>query len=538
MPQQITTAFSKMIAGIREFTVAQRTLALIGLAIIIVALVALGTWMSKPQLRPLFTDLAPSDASAIVDQLTSQGVEYELANSGSTIMVPADQVYDQRLKVASSGISPSQEGGYAILDNMGMSASEFQQDVAYKRALEGELAKTLGAMNGVETATVQLAMPAESVFVSEKQEASASVFVKPQSGTSFTDDQVQAMTHLVSSSVEGLPVANVSVIDANGNVLSNIDSENGNVAASKATLEYENRVASNVQGMLDRILGSGMAVVSVTADLDPSSTKRTSESFNSNENAQPLTERTTLEEYEGTRNDATGVLGPDNIAVPQGEGNNGNYTNETTERANAVDKVTEQTEIGPGAVSRQSVSVAVDQTAAATMNMADLQTMVASAAGINEERGDVVTVTRMAFDTKTAEAAAAAITQAEEAEAAAAQQQLIRNLAIAAIAFLVLIVLAIAANKRRKNNQEEEIFEDLPPLDLGELNLLEQQQNELAAAEALAQIEFPELPEIESQPDQAALMAERKRQDVVSLADEDPEQVADFIRELMETRAN
>lgn len=538
MPQQITTAFSKMIAAIREFTVAQRTLALIGLGIIVVALIAMGAWMSKPQLRPLFTDLAPADASAIVDQLTSEGVEYELANSGSTIMVPADQVYNQRLKVASSGISPSQEGGYAILDDMGMSASEFQQDVAYKRALEGELAKTLGAMNGVETATVQLALPAESVFVSEQQEASASVFVKAQSGTTFTDDQVQAMTHLVSSSVEGLPIANVSVIDANGNVLSNIDAESGNVAASKATQEYENRVATNVQGMLDRILGAGMAVVSVTADLDNSSTKRTSETFNSNENVQPLTERTTLEEYEGTRDNATGVLGPDNIAVPQGEGDNGNYINETSERANAVDKVTEQTEIGPGTVSRQSVSVAVDQTAAATMNMADLRTMVASAAGIDEARGDIVTVARMAFDTRTAEAAAAAIADAEAADAAAAQRDLIRNLAIAALAFLILLVLAIAAARRRKKNEEEEIFEEMLPLELGELNLIEQQQAELAAAEALALIEFPELPEIAAQPDQAALMAERKRQDIVSLAEDDPEQVADFIRELMETRAN
>lgn len=538
MPQQITTAFAKMVAAIREFTVAQRTLALIGLGIIVVLAVALSMWLSKPQLRPLFTDLAAADASAIVDQLASEGVEYELANGGSTIMVPADQVYSQRLKVASSGMTPTTQGGYAILDDMGMTASEFQQDVAYKRALEGELANTLKAMSGVETASVQLALPAESVFVSKQEEASASVFVKAKSSTSFTDDQVQAMVHLVSSSVEGLPTANVAVIDASGNVLSNVGGDNTVAAANKKTVEFENRVASNVQGMLDRILGSGKAVVSVTADLDSSSTTRTSETFSSNEDVQPLTERTTSEEYEGGRSDATGVLGPDNIAVPDGEEGTGNYLNTTSERANAVDKVTEQTEIAPGNVRRQSVSVAVDQAAAAAMNMQDLRAMVASAAGIDEERGDIVTVTRMAFDTATADAAQAAIAEAQAVEAAAAQRDLIRNAVIALIVVVALVVLAIISARRRRSTLDSQEITLPETLDLGELNLIEQQANELAAAEALAQIEFPVMPELEAQPDPATLIAERKRQDVVSLAEEDPEQVAEYIRELMETRSH
>lgn len=538
MPQQITTAFAKMIAAIREFTVAQRTLALIGLAIVTVAAIALGTWLSKPQMQPLYTDLAPADASAIVDQLNSAGVTYELANGGGTIMVPSDQVYAQRLSVAASGISPSTEGGYSVLDNMGMTASEFQQDVAYKRALEGELAKTLGAMSGVETASIQLALPSESVFVDSQEEASASVFVKPQSGSSFSDDQVQAMVHLVSAAVSNLPTKNVAVIDSNGNVLSNVDGESSSAAANKKTLEFEERVTKNVQGMLDRILGQGMAVVSVSADLDSSTTRRTSEKFNSNKDAKPLTERTTSEEYSGGSSSATGVLGPDNIAVPSGEAGDGDYLNTTTERANAVDKVTEETQIVPGEVRKQSVSVAVDQTAAAAMNMADLRTMVASAAGIDEERGDVVTVTRMAFDDSSAQAAAEAIAAAEQADASAAQQKLIRNVVIAAAVILAIVILSIITARRRRDSEEPVEFTGNPSLDLGELSLLEQQANELAAAEALAQIEFPAIPEIEAQPDPAAIIAERKRQDVVSLAEEDPEQVADYIRELMETRAH
>ncbi|MFD2841660.1 flagellar basal-body MS-ring/collar protein FliF [Populibacterium corticicola] len=533
MPQQITTAFSKLIAAIREFTVAQRTLALIGLGIIAVAIIALVSWISQPQMRPLYTDLAPSDAAAITEQLDSQGVKYDLANGGGTIMVPADQVYKLRLNVASSGISPSSEGGYQLFDNMGMSTSEFQQDVTYKRALEGELAKTINAMDGVETASVQLALPADTVFVSERADASASVFVKTRTGTTLSDDQVQAITHLVSASIESMPLNNVAVIDAAGNVLSNVDGAGSVAAGNKQTVLYESRIQQNVQAMLDRIVGVGNSVVSVTAQLDYSSTERTSETFNSNENAKPLTERTTNEEYEGTGNNATGVLGPDNIAVPEGEeSGTGNYTNTTEERANAVDKVTEHVQTGPGTLRRQSISVAVDQQAAGAMNMADLQAAIATAAGIDEERGDTVNVSRIMFDKSSAEAAQVALAQAQELEAAAAQRELIRNAIIAGAALLAVIVLAIIAGRRRR--VEEPAADEVTPLDLGELSLMSQQDNELAAAEALAQIDFPAIPELPTAPDPGAVAAEKKRQDVVSLADEDPEQVADYLRELMD----
>ncbi len=532
MPQQITTAFSKLIAAIREFTVAQRTLALIGLGIIAVAIIALVSWISQPQMRPLYTDLAPSDAAAITEQLDSQGVKYDLANGGGTIMVPADQVYKLRLNVASSGISPTSEGGYQLFDNMGMSTSEFQQDVTYKRALEGELAKTINAMDGVETASVQLALPADTVFVSERADASASVFVKTRTGTTLSDDQVQAIAHLVSASIERMPLNNVAVIDAAGNVLSNVDGA-GSVAANKRTVEYESRIQQNVQAMLDRIVGVGNSVVTVTAELDYSNTERTSETFNSNENARPLTERITNEEYEGTGNNATGVLGPDNIAVPEGEeGGTGNYTNTTEERANAVDKVTEHVQIAPGTLRRQAISVAVDQEAAGAMNMADLQAAIATAAGVDEERGDTVNVSRIMFDKSSAEAAQVALAQAQELEAAAAQRELIRNAIIAGAALLAVIVLAIVAGRRRR--VEEPAADEVTPLDLGELSLMSQQDNELAAAEALAQIDFPVIPELPTAPDAGAVAAEKKRQDVVSLADEDPEQVADYLRELMD----
>ncbi|WP_066465467.1 flagellar basal-body MS-ring/collar protein FliF [Sanguibacter suarezii] len=531
MPPQITSAFGRITTSVREFTVAQRTLALIGVAVLAVALIGLSAWLSRPQFSPLYTDLAPADASAIVDQLTAQGVAYELTNGGATILVPSDSVYDMRLKIAASGMSPTSEGGYSLLDSMGMSSSEFQQDVTYKRALEGEIGKTVSAMAGVETATVKLAMPEESVFVSTKADPTASVFIKTKSGAVLNDDQVQSIVHLVSASVEGMKTTDVAVIDSTGTVLSAVGSGTAASGANKQTLAYEERVAASIQSMLDPILGVGKAVVTVTADLDYDTTERTQETFNATEGVPALTERSTLEEYTGTNSAATGVLGPDNIAVPDGEDGDGAYRNETAESNNAVDKLTEHTVAAPGTVRRQSVSVAVDQQAAAAINMTDLQAMVSSAAGIDAERGDVVTVARMAFDTSSASAAQSALDAAAAVDAAAAKAKTIQTLVIAGGVLLALVLLAIMLGRRRRPKADPR-----ESLDLGELSLVD---DALAlSAAALDSATIVELPELPSGPSPEQLQIERKRADVVTLVDEQPEQVAELLREWMDTRSN
>ncbi|WP_029068258.1 flagellar basal-body MS-ring/collar protein FliF [Jonesia quinghaiensis] len=529
MPQQITNVFARLFAAIREFTVAQRTLALIGMVGVVIAIVALATWASKPQMQPLYTDLAPADAAAIVDQLAANGVEYQLTNGGSTILVPSGQVYDQRLKVASSGITPSAEGGYSLLDNMGMTSSDFQQNVTYKRALEGEIAKTINAMDGIELATVQLAMPEDTVFVSQEADPTASVFVKPRAGVTLGDDQVQAISQFVSASVEGMKVENVAVIGADGRVLSAVGAEGTNGANLKETQQYEQRIADSLQGMLDRIVGPGKAVVSVTAELDFDATERVSEAYDSNEDALPLTERETNEEFTGGGN-AAGVLGPDNIAVPNGDADS-EYNNTSIERNNAVDKTTERTVTAPGTVRRQSVSVAVDEQAAATININDLQDMVTAAAGVDEERGDTVTVTRMAFDNAGADAAAEALAAAEAEAAEAAQMEMYRNIGIAVIALLAIMALSIVAARKRKNNRIDTAPD--PALDLGEVDLMPQAP--MTVAQELDQIEFPEMPELPAAPDEKTLRTEKKRQDVITLADEDPGQMAEILQEWINT---
>src|SRR3982751_3857378 len=177
-------------------------------------------WITAPTYSPLFSNLASTDASAIVDELNAQGVSYELADGGGTIMVPKDQVYDLRLAMSGKGLPAGQDTGYALLDQTGITTSEFQQQVTYQRALEGELSNTLEALKGVNQAVVHVALPKDEVFVTDQKKPTASVLLDLAPGTNLTGEQIQAVTNLVSSSIQDMDPDQVTVTDSTGQVLS------------------------------------------------------------------------------------------------------------------------------------------------------------------------------------------------------------------------------------------------------------------------------------------------------------------------------
>ena len=535
MPEKFSVALGRVGGAVREFTVAQRTLALIGLAGIGLVVAVLVVWSNRPTYAPLFTGLTAKDASAVVEVLESEGVAYDLTDGGASVLVPRDDVYRMRLAAASAGLpADTSQGGYSLLDNMGMSSSEFQQTTTYKRALEGELAATIGALDGVRAASVRLALPEKSVFVSEVPDPTASVFVTLERGTTLGDDQVQAVTHLVSASIEGMKATDVAVVDSSGTVLSAVGATPGSAGGGtdKRVTAYESRVAAAVQGMLDRIVGRGRAVVSVTADLDLDARTTTSEKFATPDERLPLTEKTSREEFTGTGTTGTGVLGPDNIAVPGAAGaGDGEYLNETSTVTNAVDKITEITEQTPGTVRRQSVSVAVDSVAANALDMVGLQQLVATAAGVDTTRGDVVTVQRMTFDTSAADAASEALAADAAAAAAAQHDRLVRDAGIAGVALLAVVILALVLRRRRAPAAPERLA-----LDLGEIDVRPIAPDPTALA--LEVVDEAQRTLVASRPvDRAQIEADAKRAEVMAAADEDPNDMADRIRALMDSGA-
>lgn len=523
MPAQVQAAVDRLTGAVKQFTVAQRTLSIIGVAVLVLGAFALSSWLSRPTLSPLFTGLSGADASAVVDQLTAEGVQYQLADGGSTVLVPEASLYDQRIKLAAAGLPTNADGGgYSLLDEMPMTSSEFQQQTTYQRALEGELARTIGAIDGVESATVKLALPEESVFVSEKADPTASVFVRTRPGTTLSVDQVQAIVHLVSAGIDGMKPTDVAVVDASGEVLSAVGTGTTGGSGKQAS-DYEARVAASVQALLDRVVGPGRSAVTVTAEVDQSQTDTTTEKFTATPDTPPLASSTTTETYEGgSASGAAGVLGPDNIAVPGGDGaeGSGTYESTTEDRTNAVDKTTERVQQGPGAIERQSVAVVLDEKAAAPIDLADLRETIAAAAGVDAERGDTIAVQAVPFDTTQAQAADEALAAADAAAQAAQQRSFIQQAAIGGVVLALLLALAIGMTRRSRKSRRTAI-------DLGELQPVLSDDARLAL-EGLPEDALPELPSgpLPTEPDPVA----RKRAEITALADEQPQEVADLLR--------
>ncbi|WP_434614075.1 flagellar basal-body MS-ring/collar protein FliF [Arthrobacter sp. A5] len=523
MPAQLSAFFARFTKAVGSFSVAQRTIAIIGIAALVLGGIALTSWLTRPTYTPLFSGLAAADANTIVDQLRTDGVPYELTNGGATIMVPEAKVYDERLKAAAAGLPANKTAGYSLLDNMGVTSSEFQQTVTYQRAMEGELASTISAMNGVKAASVKLAIPKDTVFASQKQDPTASVFIESAKGTSLDSDQVQAIVHLTSASIDGLKPLNVAVIDSSGTVLSAVGTGAAGGAAKQGS-DYEKRISAAVQAMLDRVAGPGNATVAVAADMSQQTGQKVQESFTNPDQAPALSESKATESYTGTGAAAAGVLGAESSAAPNADGN-GTFTSDKTTKNNAVNKTTETTTIPAGAVTRQTVSVAVNKPTADGLDMSTLRDLVSSAAGINIARGDVVTVAALPFNTSGAADAKAALDAAKaEADAQRTAETWKTIIIVASILLLIALALLLYALKNRRQSRQ--------PVDLGErldqMGLLE------PAATSLQLTPPPAVREIPRLPDDAPDDLDDKRARIDSLATHDPEKTAAYLRSMMD----
>jgi len=415
------------------------------------------SWITAPTYSPLFSNLASTDASAIVDELNAQGVSYELADGGGTIMVPKDQVYDLRLAMSGKGLPAGQDTGYALLDQTGVTTSEFQQQVTYQRAIEGELANTLEAIHGVTTAVVHIALPKDEVFVADQGKPTASVLLDLAAGTQLSGEQINAVTNLVSSSIEGMDPTDVTVADSTGQVLSAAGT--GLTAAagdqrSQMEQEYENRLAANAQQILDRVVGPNRAVVSVRADLDLSQRQSTSETHSYNQGTPPVSESTSSETYNGNGTAVGGVLGPENAPNGTAGGGTSSYDKQETTTNNSVDTTKETVQSAPGAINRLTVSVVMDGTVAGNLNQQQIQSLVGNAVGLDTARGDAITVASMPFDTTSADQAAAEIAAAQKAEQQAQMWSLIKTGGIGL--GILLVVLLVWLRSRRRGEIEEE----------------------------------------------------------------------------------
>ncbi|WP_370290452.1 flagellar basal-body MS-ring/collar protein FliF [Nocardioides sp.] len=525
MQQRLNGVLVRARDSFAAFTAGQKAVALVGGAALLIAAFLVFRWVSAPSYAPLYSNLSGEDASAVVDQLDSQGVPYKLAGGGNTIMVPRNDVYSARIALSGKGLPASSDGGYSILDKQSLSTSESQERTNFKRAMEGELAKTIESIDGVNTAVVHLAIPEKQVFSDTQDPTTASVLVATAPGTDLGDEQVQAVVHLVASSIDGLDPKNVTVADSTGRVLNSSGVDGGAAAVTAQTKQiqgYQDAMKSQIQAVLDRVVGPGNATATVTADLSFDKAVTKTRTYSQPKAVPPLSETTTTERYNGPASGANsavgGVVGPDGQMDPAAAGAGGNgpstYTNGTTTRDNAVDETVESREKAPGSVNSLHVGVVLDATAAAAIQPQVIKNLISSAVGIQPDRGDTIDVSALPFDRSAEKADAAAIKAAQDAEAAAAKTTLYRNAGIGGAIALMVLLAWLQARRRAKARAEA-------------ANYLVEQLRLEQANRATPEIESPALQALESA---EANEEEAVRAELMALVDRQPDDVASLLR--------
>ncbi len=257
-------------------------------AVAAIAALIMGTilWSRQPDYKVLFSNLSEKDGGTIITALEQLNVPYKFTEGGGAILVPGEKVHEVRLRLASQGLPKGGAVGFELMENQKFGISQFAEQVNFQRALEGELGRTIQSVAAVESARVHLAIPKPSVFVREEQKPTASVMVHLHPGRTLEPAQVAGIVHLVSSSVPQLPMSNVTVIDQNGNLISQLKSKLIEAGLDPTPNTYvqedEASLIKRTDDILAPVVGPGNARVQVAADIDFSQTEQTAESYRPN----------------------------------------------------------------------------------------------------------------------------------------------------------------------------------------------------------------------------------------------------------------
>lgn len=442
----------------------QKTVALLAMVSVAAALGIL-FWALQPRYSRLYAQLTVEDAGAIIERLKSDKIPYRVGEGGSTIEVPAAQVHELKMKMATQGLPQSSGPGWELFDKSPFGMTEFTQKLNFQRALQGELAKTIMQLAQVEQARVHLTLPERSLYQEDAQEPTASVVLHLAGTRPLTQPEIKGVVHLVSSAVVGMKPESVTLIDARGNILSTdslIAGEPGTTPGQAETqLQLQGRVERRVQGeiqsMLDKALGPEQALVRVRAQMDftrkESSTETYTPAGEDKDAKGVLHEQHTVEEdYAGRRNaghvpgavsNIAGLLpGMAGYRAENSSPGGGYIRRETTARYN-VSRKTERLVTNPGETSRMSVAIVVNGPIDDAKRDA-LKDAATAAAGLNVARGDQISVVGIAFDTK-------AVDEEKKQLAAAERNQMIGTiLRYAAIFGLMLFALVVVRMATRR----------------------------------------------------------------------------------------
>lgn len=427
LPTSLWSRVQQSIATLRD---QQKVVFIVAAAMSIAVIAALALWARSPDYRTLYGSLSEVEGGNIVSALTKMNVPYQLDPHTGAILVPSQQVRELRLRLASQGLPKSSTTGFELLDDEKFGLSQFNEQVNFQRALAGELSRTIETLDPVVTARVHLAIPRPSVFVREKQPPTAAVTLKLQPGRVLDASQINAVVHLVASSVAGMSTDNVTVVDQVGELLSGagLAAQTQNTTQLKYTERVEKTVQQRIEQLLRPMLGQHNVRAQVTAEINFDRQEQTDERYQPNSDAAKQAIRSAQRsQSEVNSQQAEGVPGAlSNQPTPPAQANieGDKKTASQTDTASGIkktplqmnnestvnyelDKTTRHTQLSTGGIKRLSVAVVVNyqqdkegkEAALSAEQISQITSLVKQAMGYSEARGDSVNVVNTPFTT-------------------------------------------------------------------------------------------------------------------------------------------
>ncbi len=379
----------------------------------------LSNWNRERDFRTLYANLPAEDAGEVMTKLKADGIEYRVDDTGTGIRIPSDKVAEVRLKMASAGLPKTGRIGFELFDKSNFGLTEFAEQVNYRRAIEGELERSVMALTEIERARVHISLPKDSVFLESKQEAKASVVVSLRAGAKLSAQNGAAITYLVASAVDRLAPDAVSVIDTRGNLLVRPRKASAEEGAGRPEMDLEYRqkmerdLASKINSTLEPLLGADKFRVSASVDVDSTSAEQSEESYDPTRSVMVTAQKT--EDITGVSLQA-GVPGTaSNLPRPPArQSASGGGTTRTTENISyQTSRTIRRTRIPQGTVKRMSLAVLLDQNVRwegkgpkakriidppSAEKIKTIRGLVAAATGFSETRGDLLTVETLPFE--------------------------------------------------------------------------------------------------------------------------------------------
>ncbi len=460
-----------------SLSIAQR----IGIGIVLVAFIAGVTsfvhWRRESDFKPLFTGMASEDAAAIVQKLKESGADYRLSENGGSVSVPTSRVDELRLEMAGAGLPRTGRIGFELFDKTNLGITDFTEHVNYRRALEGELERSIRSLNGVEQARTHISFPKDSVFLDSREPAKASVLLTLRPGARLSELNIQAVTNLVASAVEGLSPDYVSVVDMRGNLLSKPKRMSAdNTDASDSALEYKHQVEKDllakVESTLTPLLGENHFRVGISADCDFTTSEQTDETFDPTRSVMTASQKS--EDLAGTPQ-MQGIPGtasnlPRPTSRPAASGSN--VSRKTENLSYETSRTVRQVKTPRGAIKHLSASLLIDQEVKwegtgpkakrtvvppAPEKLKAIRDIVAGVIGLTPDRGDQLVVQSLPFEQEPENEIASRNSGKAPAETSSLRKLVgdPKLLAGAGLAVLLIVGLAMFGLTRRTKKSTE-----------------------------------------------------------------------------------